>query len=105
MVLDQAAPILFASAQVALALVLAFPALAIRSLRRPVKLAAITAAAVFVIVLGVVLASDLTSLTGSAPIGTTLFIGVVGGVIWATFFFILAYIPLAALALARARRR
>jgi len=52
-----------------------------------------------------VLASDLTSPTGSSPIGTTLFIGVAGGVIWATFFFILAYIPLALLALVRARRR
>ena len=104
MVLDQAAPLLFASAQVALVLVLALPALVIRSLRRPAKLAAITAAAVFILVLGVVLASDLTSPTGSAPIGTTLFIGVVGGVIWATFFFILAYIPLALLALVRARR-
>jgi hypothetical protein len=55
------------------------------------KLAAITAVAVFILVLGVVIASDLTSPTGSAPIGTTLFIGVVGGVIWAIFFFILAY--------------
>ena len=80
-------------------------ALKFRSLRRPAKLAAITAAAVFVLVLGVVLASDLTSPTGSSPIGTTLFIGVVGGLIWATFFFILAYVPLALLALARARRR
>ena len=105
MVLDQAAPLLFASAQVALALILALPALVMRSLRRPVKLAAITAAVVFVLVLGVALASDLTSPTGSAPIGTTLFIGVVGGLIWATFFFILAYIPLALLALVRARRR
>ena len=104
MVLDQAAPLLFASAQVALALVLAMPALMIRSLRRPVKLAAIAAAAAFILVLGVVLASDLTSPTGSSPIGTTLFIGVVGGLIWATFFFILAYIPLALLALVRARR-
>jgi len=34
---------------------------------------------VFVLVLGVVLVSDLTSPTGSAPISTTLFIGVVGG--------------------------
>jgi quinol-cytochrome oxidoreductase complex cytochrome b subunit len=105
MVLDQAAPLLFASVQVALALILAMPALVIRSLRRPVRLAAITAAAVFIIVLGVVLASDLTSPTGSAPIGTTLFIGAVGGLIWATFFFILAYIPLGLLALVRARRR
>ena len=105
MVLDQAAPLLFASVQVALALILAMPALVIRPLRRPVRLAAITAAAVFIIVLGVVLASDLTSPTGSAPIGTTLFIGAVGGLIWATFFFILAYIPLGLLALVRARRR
>jgi len=105
MVLDQAAPLLFASVQVALALILAMPALVIRSLRRPVRFAAITAAAVFIIVLGVVLASDLTSPTGSAPIGTTLFIGAVGGLIWATFFFILAYIPLGLLALVRARRR
>jgi len=70
-----------------------------------VKLAAITAAVVFVLVLGAVLVSDLTSPDGSAPIGTILYIGVVGGVIWATFFFILAYIPLALLALVRARRR
>ena len=104
MVLDQAAPVLFASAQVALALILTLPALVIRSLRRPVKLAAITAAVVFILVLGVVLVSDLTSPTGSAPISTTLFIGVLGGVIWATFFYILAYIPLALVALVRARR-
>ena len=105
MVLDQAAPLVFASAQVVLALILALPALVIRSLRRPAKLAAITAAVAFVLVLGVVLASDLTSPTGSAPIGTTLFIGAVGGLIWATLFFILAYVPLALIALARARRR
>jgi hypothetical protein len=105
MVLDQAAPLLFASGQVALALVLAMPALRIRTLRRPVKLAAITAAIVFVLVLSVVLASDLTSPTGSSPIGTTLFIGLVGGVIWATFFFVLAYVPLALIALVRARGR
>jgi hypothetical protein len=86
-------------------MLLALPALKFRSLRRPAKLAAITAAVVFVLVLGVVLASDLTSPTGSAPISTTLFIGVVGGLIWATFFFILAYIPLALIALVRARRR
>ena len=43
-------------------------------MHRPVKLAAITAAVVFVLVLGVVLVSDLTSPTGSSPIGTTLFI-------------------------------
>ena len=85
-------------------MLLALPALKFRSLRRPAKLAAITAAVVFVLVLGVVLASDLTSPTGSAPISTTLFIGVVGGVIWATFFFILAYIPLGLLALVRAKR-
>jgi hypothetical protein len=105
MVLDQAAPLVFASAQVAVALILALPALVIQSLRRPVRLALITAAVVFVLVLGVVLASDLTSPTGSSPIGTTLFIGVVGGLIWATLFFILAYIPLALVALVRARRR
>ena len=80
------------------------PALTIRSLRRPVRLAAIAAAVVFVLVLGVAITSDLTSPTGSAPIGTTLFIGVLGGVIWATFFFILAYIPLALIAFVRARR-
>ena len=105
MVLDQAAPLLFASAQVALALILALPALVIRSLRRPVRLSAITAAAVFILVLSVVVASDLTSPTGSAPIGTTLFIGAAGGLIWANFFFILAYVPLALIALVRARRR
>jgi len=105
MVLDQAAPLVFASAQVAVALILALPALVIQSLRRPVRLALITAAVVFVLVLVVVLASDLTSPTGSSPIGTTLFIGVVGGLIWATLFFILAYIPLALVALVRARRR
>jgi hypothetical protein len=105
MVLDQTAPLVLAGAQIALAAVLALPALAVRSLRRPVKLAAITAVAVFILVLGVVVASDLTSPTGSAPIGTTLFIGVVGGVIWATFFFVVAYIPLALLAPVRARRR
>lgn len=105
MVLDQAAPLVFASAQVAVALILALPALVIQSLRRPVRLALITAAIVFVLVLVVVLASDLTSPTGSSPIGTTLFIGAVGGLIWATLFFILAYIPLALVALVRARRR
>ena len=104
MVLDQAAPLLFAAAQVALALIVALPAL-IRSLRRPVRLAAIAAAVVFILVLGVVLVSDLTSPTGSAPIGTTLFIGVAGGLIWATLFFIVSYIPLALIALGRARRR
>jgi hypothetical protein len=67
------------------------------------KLAAITAV-VFILVLGVVIAFDLTSPTGSAPIGTTLFIGIVGSVIWAIFFS-LAYKPLALLALARVRRR
>jgi len=103
--LDQAAPLVYAGIQIAGALLLALPALKVRSLRRPLKLAAITAAVVFVLVLGVVLMSDLTSPTGSAPTSTTLFIGVVGGVIWATFFFILAYIPLALLALVRARRR
>ena len=103
--LDQAAPLVYAAIQIAVALLLALPALKFRSLRRPVKLAAIAAAAAFILILGVVLASDLTSPTGSSPIGTTLFIGVVGGVIWATFFFILAYIPLALLALVRARRR
>ena len=105
MVLDQAAPLLFVSAQVALALILALPALVIRSLRRPVKLAAIAAVVVFILVLGLVVSSDLTSPIGSAPPGTTLFIGAAGGLIWAMFFFILAYIPLALLALVRARRR
>lgn len=105
MVLDQAAPLLNLGVQVAIALVLTIPAFAFRSLRRPVKLAVITAAVVFVPVLGVVVISDLTSATGSAPIGTTLYIGVLGGVIWATLVFILAYIPLALLALVRARRR
>ena len=105
MILAQAAPLLFASGQVALALVLAMPALRIRTLRGPVKLAAIAAAAAFILVLGVVIASDLTSPTGSTPIGTTLFIGAVGGLIWAIFFFILAYIPLALVALVRATCR
>ena len=105
MVLDQGAPLVLVAMQIAIALVLALPALVFRSLRRPLKLAVITAAVVFVLVLGVVVASDLTSPTGSTPIGTTLFIGVVGGLIWAFFFFILAYIPLALLALVRAGRR
>jgi hypothetical protein len=103
--LDQGAPLVYAAIQIAVALLLALSALKFRSLRRPARLAAITAVAVFVLVLGVVVASALTSPTGSAPIGTTLFIGFVGGVIWATFFFILAYIPLALPALVRARRR
>lgn len=103
--LDQASPFLFASAQVALTLILALPALVLRSQRRPVRLAAITAAVVFVIVLGVAVMSDLTSPTGSAPFSTTLYVGVLGGVVWATFFFILADIPLALVALVRARRR
>ena len=105
MVLDQGAPLVLVAMQIAIALVVALPALVFRSLRRPVKLAAITAVVVFVIVLGIVVASDLTSPTGSTPMGTTLFIGVVGGVIWATFFFILAYIPLVLIALVRAGRR
>ena len=74
-------------------------------MRRPARLAAITAAVVFVLVLGIVVASDLTSRTGSPRFGTTLYIGVLGGVIWAAFFFILAYIPLALLALLRSARR
>ena len=94
-----------AAIQIAVATLLALPALKVRLLRRPLKLAAITAAVVFVLVLGVVLASDLTSPTGSTPIGTTLFIGAVGGLIWAIFFFILAYIPLALVALVRATCR
>jgi hypothetical protein len=47
MVLDQAAPLVLAAMQIAVALVLALPAIAFRSLRRSLRLALITAAVVF----------------------------------------------------------
>ena len=103
--LDQAAPIVYAAAQIAIALLLALPALFFRSLRRPVRLALVTALIVFVLVFTLVLTFDLTSPTGQAALGTTLYFGVLGGLIWATVFFVLAYVPLALLALLRARRR
>jgi hypothetical protein len=88
--IDQAAPLIFAAIQIAVELVLALPALFFRWLRRPVKRAAVTAAVVFVVVLAVVAVSNLTSPTGPVPMGTTLVLGVLGGVIWATLFFVLA---------------
>jgi hypothetical protein len=105
MVLDQAAPLVYAAAQITVALILALPAVFIRALRRPAKLALVTALAVLVLVFALVLTFDLASPTGRPPLGTTLFIGIVGGVIWGTVFFVLAYVPLALLALFRARRR
>ncbi|HEV8653966.1 MAG TPA: hypothetical protein VGR85_00435 [Candidatus Limnocylindria bacterium] len=95
---------MYAGAQIAAAFLLALPALFFRSLRRPVKLAALTAVVVFGLVLGVVALSDLASETGPAPTGATVYVAGLGGLIWATFFFILAYVPLALLALVRARR-
>jgi hypothetical protein len=103
-VLDQAAPFVYAGAQLLVALVLAAPALFVPALRRPVKLAVATALIVLVVVFTFVLAFDRTSPTGPQPLGATLYIGLLGGFIWATVFFILAYLPLALLALARSRR-
>lgn len=105
MVLDQAAPLAYAAMQIAIALVLALPALFFRSLRRPLKLAAGTALFVFALVFTLVVTFDLTSPTGAPPLGTVLYVGGLGGLIWATVFFILAYVPLALLGLLRARRR
>jgi hypothetical protein len=50
MVLDQTAPLLYAAAQIAVALLLALPALFFRSLRRPARLALLTAVVVFALV-------------------------------------------------------
>lgn len=105
MLLDQGAPILYAGAQLAFALVLAGPAVFVRSLRRPVKLALVTALLVFVLVLTLVLTFDLTLTTGRPSLGATLLVGGLGGVIWGTMFFVLAYVPLAMLALLRIWRR
>lgn len=101
--LDLAAPLLYAAAQIAAALVLALPAVWVTRLRRPVKLAAIAAAVVFIFVFAFVATFDLTSPTGAPSAGVALYVGVLGGLIWATVFFILAYVPLALLALVRAR--
>jgi hypothetical protein len=103
--IGQATPLVYAATQLAVAIVLALPALVFRSLRRPVKLAALVAVLVFALVLVFVLTFDLTSPTGPPPLGAALYVGVLGGVIWATVFFILAYLPLALLALLRARPR
>ncbi len=59
----------------------------------------------FVLVFTLVLTFDLTSPTGPPPLGTVLYVGGLGGAVWATIFFILAYVPLALLALLRARLR
>ncbi len=105
MMLDQAAPLVYAMAQIAIALVLALPALFFRSLRRPVKLAAFSALFVFALVFALVVTFDLTSPTGAPPLGTVLYVGGFSGLIWATVFFILLYVPLALLAVVRALRR
>src|SRR5687768_6653730 len=105
MVLDQNAALVYAATQVAVVLVLALPALFFPALRRPLRLAAITALFVFALVFTLVLTFDLTSPTGQPPLGTMLYVGGLGGLIWATVFFVLAYIPLAMLALLRARAR
>ena len=105
MTLDQAAPVVYAAAQIAVALLLAVPAVFFPTLRRPMKLALLTAIVVFVLVFTLVIAFDLSSPTGRPPLATTLFIGAVGGVVWGTVFFVLAYIPLVCLALVRAGRR
>lgn len=102
--LGQNAPLLFAATQLAAALALALPALFFKRLRRPVKLAAVAALAVFALVLAFVLTFDLTSPTGPPPLGAALYVGLLGGLIWATFFFMLAYVPLALLALLRPGR-
>lgn len=57
----------------------------------------------FALVFTLVLTFDLTSPTGQPPLGTMLYVGGLGGLIWATVFFVLAYVPLAMLALLRAR--
>lgn len=101
--IDQAAPLVYAAAQIAIALVLALPALFFRSLRRPVKLAAFSALFVFALVFALVVTFDITSPTGPPPLGTVLYVGGLGGLIWATAFFVLTYVLLALLALFRAR--
>lgn len=91
--------------QLVVALVLALPALFFPSLRRPLKLAASPALFVFALVFTLVATFDLTSPTGAPPLGTVLYVGGFSGLIWATVFFILAYVPLALLAVLRAIRR
>jgi hypothetical protein len=102
--LDQATPLLFAAAQVAVALVIALPAAFIRSLRRAVKLAVVSALFVFALVFTLVITFDLTSPTGPPPLGAVLYVGGLGGFVWATTFFIVTYVPLALLALLRSPR-
>jgi quinol-cytochrome oxidoreductase complex cytochrome b subunit len=104
MVLDQTAPLLYAAAQIAVALLLALPALFFRSLRRPARLALLTAVVVFALVFTLVLTFDLVSSSGRPPLGTTLYIGALSGTIWGTIFFIVAYLPLALLAMLRRQR-
>jgi hypothetical protein len=101
--LDQAAPFVFAAMQIAIALVLALPALFFRSLRRPLKLALISALFVFALVFTLVITFDLTSPTGPPPLGAVLYVGGLGGLVWATTFFIFAYVPLALVAFLRSR--
>lgn len=74
-------------------------------MRRPLKFAALTALIVLVVVFTLVITFDLTSPTGQAPLGTVLYVGGLGGLIWATVFFVLTYVPLALLGFLRARRR
>lgn len=104
MFLDQLAPLVFAGAQLAVAAALAIPAYFFAALRRPLKLALLVSLMVFAMVLALVLAFDLTSPAGSRSLGAVLYVGGLGGLVWATSFFILSYVPLALLALLRARR-
>ena len=104
MFLDQVTPLVFAAAQLAVAGALALPALWYRPLRRAVKLALLVSLMVFALVLGLVLAFDLTSPVAAPSIGAVLYVGGLGGLVWATTFFIVSFLPLALIALLRARR-
>jgi hypothetical protein len=102
--LDQLAPLVFAGAQLAVAAALAIPAFFIAALRLALKLALFVSLMVFAMVLALVLAYDLTSPGGAPSVGAALYVGGLGGLVWATSFFILSYVPLALIALLRARR-
>jgi hypothetical protein len=103
-ILDQMPPLLFAAAQLAVAAALAIPAFFIAALRVALKLALFVSLMVFAMVLALVLAFDLTSPGGAPSVGAALYVGGLGGLVWATSFFILSYVPLALIALLRARR-
>lgn len=104
MFLDQLAPLVFAGAQLAVAGALAIPAFFFAPLRPALKLALFVSLMVFAMVLALVLAFDLTSPGGTPSVGAALYVGGLGGLVWATSFFIVSYIPLALIALLRARR-